>query len=79
MKDWKDITHYAGFDWARDHHVVVIVDGRGEIVADFEFEHSLEGWKNFVEKTAPWPNLAVALETNQGAAVDQLLDRKSVV
>ncbi len=79
MKDWKDITHYAGFDWARDHHVVVIVDGRGEIVADFEFEHSLEGWKNFVEKTAPWPNLAVAIETNQGAAVDQLLQRDYTV
>jgi transposase len=75
MKDWKDITHYAGFDWARDHHVVVIVDTAGHIVADFEFEHSLEGWKSFGEKTAPWPNLAVAIETNQGAAVDQLLQR----
>jgi transposase len=79
MKDWKDITHYAGFDWARDHHVIVIVDGRGEIVADFEFEHSLEGWKGFGEKTAAWPNLAVAIETNQGAAVDQLLQRDYAV
>jgi transposase len=75
MKEWKDITHYAGFDWARDHHVVVIVNSQGEIVADFEFTHSLEGWKSFGEKTAPWPHLAVAIETNQGAAVDQLLQR----
>jgi transposase len=75
MKDWKDITHYLGFDWAKDHHMAVIVDGQGQIVADFEFEHSLEGWKIFSEKTAPWPNLAVAIETNQGAAVDQLLQR----
>lgn len=75
MKDWKDITHYAGFDWAKDHHLMVIVDGQGQIVADFEFEHSLEGWKTFCQKTAPWPNLAVAIETNQGAAVDQLLQR----
>jgi transposase len=73
VKDWKDITHYAGFDWAKDHHVVVVVDSRGEIVADFEFEHSLEGWKSFGEKMTAWPNVAVALETSQGAAVDQLL------
>ena len=75
MKEWKDITHYAGFDWARDHHAVVIVDSEGRIVADFEFEHSLEGWRNFQEKTVPFPNLAIAIETSQGAAVDQLLQR----
>lgn len=73
MKTWKEITHYAGFDWARDHHAVVIVDTHGQIVADFEFEHSLAGWQRWREQTAAWPNLAVAIETNQGAAVDQLL------
>lgn len=75
MKNWKNLTHYVGFDWAKDHHSVVIVDDQGQIVADFEFAHSLEGWKSFVEKTAAWPNLAVAIETSQGAAVDQLLQR----
>ena len=75
MKNWKDLTHYVGFDWAKDHHAVVIVDGEGQIVADFEFAHSLEGWKSFVEKTSAWPKLAVAIETSQGAAVDQLLQR----
>ena len=79
MKEWKDITHYAGFDWARDHHAVVIVNAQGEIVADFELQHSLEGWKSFREKTAAWPNLAVAIETNQGAAVDQLLQHNYTV
>ena len=75
MKEWKDLTHYAGFDWARDHHAVVIVNAQGEVVGDFEFEHSLEGWNSFVQQLAAWPNLAVAIETNQGAAVDQLLQR----
>lgn len=79
MKDWKDISHYAGFDWARDHHAVVIVNAQGEIVADFEFEHSLEGWTKFREKTAAWPNLAVTIETSQGAVVDQLLQRDYTV
>jgi transposase len=75
MKEWKDLTHYVGFDWARDHHAAVVVNTQGQIVADFEFEHSLEGWQAFGEKLAAWPNLAVAIETNQGAAVDQLLQR----
>ena len=45
MKSWQDLTHYAGFDWAKDHHEVVMVDRQGNIVAEFEFEHSLEGWR----------------------------------
>ena len=79
MTPWKDITHYAGFDWAKDHHSVVIVDAQGRIVADFDFDHSLEGWKQFEHKCSAWPNLAVAIETSQGAAVDQLLQRESTV
>lgn len=75
MKPWKDLTHYAGFDWAKEHHAVVIVNGEGRIVADFEFAHSLEGWERFVQETSGWPHLAVAIETSQGAAVDQLLQR----
>jgi len=73
MKEWKEITHYAGFDWARDHHVVVIVNGQGQIVADFQFDHSLEGWNQFRQNTAAFAPLAVAIETSQGIAVDQLL------
>lgn len=79
MKPWQDLTHYAGFDWAKDHHCIVIVDAQGRIVADFEFDHSLEGWKSFAEKTSAWPNLAVAIETSEGAAVDQLLQQEYTV
>ena len=79
MKPWQDITHFAGFDWAKDHHAVLIVDTQGKIVADFEFEHSLEGWQRLVKETSAYPNLAVAIETSQGAAVDQLLQRQYTV
>jgi transposase len=58
---------------------VVIVNSEGRIVAEFEFEHSLEGWKSFVDQTSAWPSLAVAIETSQGAAVDQLLQREYTV
>jgi hypothetical protein len=73
MKPWIELTHYAGFDWARDHHDVVIVDRQGHIVADFRIEHSLAGWQQFRDQVKPYPALAVAIETNQGTAVDQLL------
>jgi hypothetical protein len=56
---------------------VVILDQQGQIVADFPFEHSVEGWKSFREKTARFANLAVAIESSQGAAVDQLLQQKA--
>jgi transposase len=73
MKPWMEITHYAGFDWARDHHDVVIVDRQGQIVADLRFQHSLEGWQQFKSQVKDYPALAVVIETSQGAAIDQLL------
>jgi len=73
MKNWNEITHYLGFDWAKDHHQVVIVDRQARIVAEFQFEHSLEGWNTWRQRVRDYPALAVAIETNQGAAVEQLL------
>jgi len=79
MKKWQELRHYAGFDWAKDHHCVLVLNSQGTIVGDFEFEHSLEGWKSFGQKIAAWPELALAIETNQGAVVDQLLQRELTV
>src|ERR1700752_3965331 len=66
MKEGKEITHYGGFDWARDHHAVVIVNQQGRIVSQFQFDHSVEGWKKFRQESACFAKLAVAIETNQG-------------
>jgi transposase len=74
MKTWDQITHYAGFDWAKNQHAIVIVDGRGKIVADFEIEHSESGWQLWGQRIASYPALAVSIETNQGAAIAQLLE-----
>jgi transposase len=76
MKAWKEITYYGGFDWARDHHDVVIVDRRGQMVADFAIEHTAEGWQRWREQVAALEaeNLAVCLETSQGMVVEQLLE-----
>jgi len=79
MNTWKDLTHYVGFDWAKDHHLVVIVDREGKILNDFQFEHTAEGWKSFVQKISAYPKAGVATETSQGATVDQLLQQQCTV
>ena len=52
MQSWSKITHYAGFDWATDHHDVVIVNRTGKIVADFQIEHTAQGWQRWREQVA---------------------------
>lgn len=74
MTPHEELTHFAGFDWAKDHHDIIIVDVKGCIVADFRIEHTPDGWKLWREKTSSWPALGVAIETSFGAAVEQLLE-----
>jgi transposase len=75
MSTWKEITYYAGFDWAKDHHDVIIVDRGGQIVADFQIAHSAPGWQQWREQLAALGTAAVAatVETSQGVVVEQLL------
>ena len=79
MKSSQQITGYGGFDWGREHHAVVVVDLQGQIVADFQFDHTRSGWQKFLDKTAAFTGLAFAIETNQGAAVDHLLQHECIV
>ena len=72
MKAWNQITHYAGFDWAKDHHDVIVLDGGGKIVADFRFEHTAGGWEQFREKLAAFAGVAVAIETKFGTVMERL-------
>ncbi|MEA3208667.1 MAG: hypothetical protein QOE70_1724 [Chthoniobacter sp.] len=74
MKPWSEITHYAGFDWAKDHHDVVIVDRAGQIVADFQIEHTAQGWQHWRAQVATFGALAAAVETSQGVVVEHLLE-----
>ena len=80
MKPWNEITHYAGFDWAKDHHDVIIVDRAGQIAADFRFEHTADGWKHWRHQVAAFAGaLAACVETSQGAVVEQLLESGATV
>lgn len=73
-KEWSERTAFAGFDWAYDHHDIVVEDRHGKIVDDFRFEETAEGWKLLKERLARHPDVAVAIETSSGAVVERLLE-----
>ena len=73
MKSFPELTHFAGLDWAKDEHQLVVLDRQGQRVAEFRFAHSAAGWQQFRQQLGAWPALGVAVETSCGAAVEQLL------
>jgi transposase len=74
MRSWNEIAYYAGFDWAKDHHDVIIVDRSGQIVVDLQIEHNASGWQRWREHLAALDaGVAVSVETSQGVVVEQLL------
>lgn len=79
MKDWTQLEYFAALDWASDHHDVVVLDRHGHLVADFRFDHSAQGWAQFDQAMHPFLGAPVAVETNNGPAVDQLLQRRWTV
>ena len=56
MKPWNEITHYAGLDWAHDHHDVIILNRSGQIVADFEIKRvpRLAALARASRRAGPW-------------------------
>ena len=74
----EDFTHFAGFDWAGDHHDLAVVDRAGAVVLQFRFDDTAEGWQSLAARFAASgiaPGLtAVAVETSAGPAVQRLLD-----
>jgi transposase len=70
---WHEQAHFAGLDWARSHHDVVVLDRHGTVQEKLHFEHTAEGWQQFRALVTRYPRLAVAVETSQGTVVEQLL------
>jgi len=71
---WSERTAFVGFDWASDHHDVVVEDQHGKIVEDFRFDDTAEGWQVLIKKLSKYPDVAVAIETSSGATVERLLE-----
>jgi transposase len=74
-----ELTHFAGHDWAKDHHDVVVVDQTGTIVLDLRIPDTAEGWHTLRSKLSVFGTVAVAIETRSGAAVEQLLEAGLIV
>jgi transposase len=74
MRPFHDLTHFAGFDWASDHHDITIVDKQGTIIDQFRFDDTADGWHLARTKLSKFPCLGIAIETSTGAVVDRLLD-----
>ena len=71
---WRQRMAFVGFDWASDHHDVVVVDQHGKIVEDFRFDDTAEGWQLLIKKLSKYPDVAVTIETSSGATVERLLE-----
>lgn len=79
MVEFDAIQCFIGFDWASDHHDVVVVDRAGRIVEEFRFDDTAEGWALFQERRAQWGVAAAAVETSFGSFVSRLLDAGVIV
>ena len=73
MQQHEELTHFAGFDWAKDHHDIIIIDTKGQIAADFRIEHTAAGWRLWRDKIAAWPKLGVAIEPTPGDSAPDFL------
>jgi len=70
---------YVGFDWASAHHDVVAVDRAGQVVLELTLPDTADGWDGLRQGLAGaagghLAGVAVAVETNNGPAVERLLD-----
>jgi transposase len=81
---WEDRRLFVGLDWAKDKQDLVGVDSRGHVVLECTIEDTAEGWGSLRDRL--WrlagPNLSevpVAIETNNGPAVERLLELGCVV
>jgi transposase len=76
---WSELKLFAGLDWARQKHDLVAVDGQGRKQIELTIEETAEGWAALRDKLIGQVGrdlslVAVAVETNNGPAVERLLE-----
>jgi transposase len=64
----------AGLDWAKDDHVVCIVDDHGVVLDRLALEHSAEGLRTLVRRLGRLGCHEVAIERPDGPVVEALLE-----
>jgi transposase len=76
---WQQHRAFGAVDWASEKHCVIVVDQAGQVIEEFQIEHSALGWKKFREKLQVYGSIPFAIETSQGAVVEQLLEAAMIV
>ena len=76
---WPDLKFFAGFDWGRNAHHVVVFDAQGNRKFKITFEHDAVGWDRLRQKlhalvAGDLAAVGVAIETRHGPAVEKLLE-----
>lgn len=69
----------AGLDWAKDDHVICVVDSAGEVVARFEAAHTANGLRSVLSRLATLGCVEIAIERPDGPVVDTLLEAELTV
>ena len=69
----------AGLDWAKDDHVVCVVDTAGAVVTRFEVSHTTIGLRSVVTRLAKLGCVEVAIERPDGPVVEALLEAELTV
>jgi hypothetical protein len=55
---FEPLAHYAGFDWGKERHQIVVVDREGRITLELGFEDTAPGWADLREKLRSLPRWA---------------------
>lgn len=69
----------AGLDWAKDDHVLCVVDSTGTVRDRFTVEHTSAGLTKLVARLAKLGCAEVAIERPDGPVVDALLEAQLTV
>ena len=79
MPAWEDYQHYAGLDWASDHHDLIVVNRAGRVESCLRLAHDAAGWARARAVLTQFGLPPVAVETNQGTVIELLLASGSTV
>jgi len=69
--------HFAGIDWADDHHDIVVLDANGEVVKQLRIEQSGVGLDKLcaeLKRIADPADIACIIETRHGILVNHLYE-----
>jgi transposase len=69
----------AGLDWAKDDHVICVVDSTGDVVTRFDVSHTRAGLRSVLSRLGRLGCTEVAIERPDGPVVETLLEAELTV